>query len=401
MSLKLSDIAVKNIRRRLFRSAAIVLAVMVVAATLFSITTVMGSVETSLQRSSHRLGADVMVVPREAESSARTALLSGEPTTFYMDKSVEDKVRAVKGVRRAASQLYLQTSQYKCCDVGDIFIIGFDPENDFTIMPWLTNELKRPLGEKEAVMGRALTAYVIGSDVKAYGETFKIAGMLEETGLHFIDISLYIPLKSFEKMTEYSDSGETKILEKLKGKISIVLVQADPDISPQRAAIFIEYDVPGVKAIVSEQVISSVRKQLFILLRSVLSVSVILWVMALLMIAVVFSMIVNERQRELGILRALGARRRDVFGLILREASMLSLAGAVLGVLTGGIFLFAFKDYIKSALNIPYMWPTSTQFAALVIVCLALSFLSGTAAALIPAVKSMRMEPYAAIRRGE
>jgi putative ABC transport system permease protein len=397
----LTYIAKKNLRRKIFRSLAIAISVAVVAGTLFSITTIMDSVETSLRKGTERLGADIMVVPESAESQAKTALLAGEPSTFYMDKSVEDKVKNVEGVKRVASQLFLQSSKYECCDVADMLMIGFDPTNDFTIIPWLSKKLDRPLANDEAIMGRGLTAYQVGSKVTFYGTDLKIVGMLEETGMNFIDNSVFMPYKGLEKIAEDSaKKGKTTVNIPLN-KVSTVLVQVEPEISAARVSIFIEHEIDGVKAINSEQVIASVRKQLFILLRSILSISIILWIMAMLLIGVVFSMIVNERQREIGLLRAMGAKKQSVFKLVMTEASILSMVGGIIGISGGGAFLYLFSGFIRSSLNIPYLWPSTTQFVILIGICLILSFVTGTLAALWPAIRSMKMEPYDAIRRGE
>lgn len=401
MQISIGRIAKKNIRRKIFRSLAIAASVAVVAATLFAVTTVMDSVETSLKRSTERLGADIMVVPAGSEAAAKTALLSGDPSTYYMDRSIEEKVKKVKGVKGAASQLYLQTADYHCCDSGSMLLIGFDPQFDFTVTPWLAEKLKRPLKDDEAVMGRTVTAYDVGSKMRAYGRDFTIAGVLEETGMKFIDNSIFLPIDGLRKSIDRSKKGDAKEVKVMENQISSVLVKVDPETTADRVAIFIEYQVPGVKAIVSEQVISSVRRQLFILLRSILSISIILWVMALFLIAVVFSMIVNERQREIGLLRAMGAKKRDVFRLIMWEASFLSLTGGIIGIMAGGFFLFFFREFIKHALNIPYLWPRFIEFGILIVLCLILSFITGTGAALYPALKSMNMEPYAAIRKGE
>ncbi|QWR77510.1 ABC transporter permease [Candidatus Magnetomonas plexicatena] len=401
MKITINTIAKNNLRRKVFRSIAIAGAVMVVAATLFSVTTVMDSVELSLTKSIQRLGADIMVVPKGSEVKAKASLLSGEPTEFYMDNTIEDKVRKVKGVRHTAAQLYLLTSKYKCCDVGDMLMIGFDPKNDFTIMPWLTQSLKRDIKDDEAIMGRAITAFQVGASLTAYGRIFKVVGMIEQTGMKFIDNSMFLPMEGVRKAIEESKRTGNKAVDIPENKISTVLVQVTPDLSPSRVAIFIEYEIHGVTAIVSEEVISTVRKQLFMLLKSVLSVSILLWVMALFLIGLVFSMIVNERQREIGLLRAMGAKKTDVFKLIMTEASMLSLSGGLAGIVLGGTFLFLFKDFIKSSLNIPYLWPDTLHFAMLIAFSLILSLLTGAIAAFYPALWSMKMEPYAAIRKGE
>lgn len=58
-------------------------------------------------------------------------------------------------------------------------------------------------------------------------------------------------------------------------------------------------------------------------------------VVAGLMIGVVMSMAVLERRREIGVLKAVGARRRDVSRLFLSEAGIIGFTGGVVGVLLG------------------------------------------------------------------
>jgi putative ABC transport system permease protein len=409
MQLSMLGIAQKNLRRKLFRSLAITLSVTVVAATLFAVTTIMDSVELSLKRGTQRLGADIMVVPADAETDAKAVLLAGQPTTFYMDKSIEEKIRNIEGVDRAASQIFLETAQYKCCDVADMLLIGFDPENDFTITPWLSEKLKRNLDVKEVIMGRTISAFNVGFIIQLYGLDFKVAGMLEETGMSFIDDSIFMPYKSMQNIIENSEKNQkksgkkstVKAVDLMKDQISTVLVQVKPEIAANRVALYIESQVEGVKALVSEQIISSVRKQLFILLRSILSISVILWVMSLLLIGVVFSMIVNERRRELGMLRAMGAKKKHVFGLIISEAAVLSLFGGIIGIGVGSVALHFLKSTIQATLNIPYLWPSVTDFAWLIVICLTMALFTGVGAALFPALRATFVEPYSAIRGGE
>ncbi len=401
MELKILRLANQNLKRKKFRSLAIILAVLVVAATLFSITTIMDSVEQSLERGTARLGADLMVVPREAETEAKSALLAGKPSTFYMDADLFDKVQAIRGVRAASPQTFLTTSSYSCCDVSGMLLIAFDQKRDFTIKPWLTTTLQRPLKPDEVIMGRALTAYMVGSVLTFYKTPFTVAGMLEETGMDFIDNSVFMTYEGVDRILARAGKGNVAAADLPPDKISTILVQVDPEYAPSRVALFIEAEIDGVKAIVTDRIIASVRKQLFVLLRSILSVSVILWVMALLLIGVVFSMIVNERRREIGIFRAMGARRGHVFRLIILEATVLSFIGGILGVAVGGGVLAMFRDAIYASLDIPHLWPSTGRLALLVGVCLVLSVLTGMIAALLPALRAAFLEPYEAIRGGE
>lgn len=401
MDIGIFSIAKKNLSRRLFRSIAIAISVMLVALTLFVVTIIISSVETSLNRATSRLGADIMVVPADAEVSARKLLLSGDPSLFYMDKSIDDKVRKIEGVSKVSSQVFLKTAEYKCCAQADMFIVGFDQKTDFTIMPWLSMMNKRKIGTNEAVAGMGVTLFTLGSKALIYGSYLEIIGILEETGMRFLDNSLFVPFEALEKMRENSVNADIKEFTFTKDQISTVLVQVAPEYSAERVAIFIEYYINGVKAIVAEQVISAVRKQLFVLIRSIIIISIVLWIMALLLIGVVFSMIVNERQREIGLLRAMGAKRKHILKIILTEASILSAIGGVVGIALGGCGLYLFKGFIRSSLSIPYLWPSPLDFSLIILLCFLLSLLTGMLAVMYPAAKSMLMEPYGAIRRGE
>ena len=75
------------------------------------------------------------------------------------------------------------------------------------------------------------------------------------------------------------------------------------------------------------------------------------------MIALVFSLVVNERRREIGLLRAMGARCGVVFRLILGEALALTGVGGVLGVLASGVLLVSFQGLIEKRLRVPFLLP--------------------------------------------
>ncbi|MHB1002210.1 MAG: ABC transporter permease, partial [Thermoleophilia bacterium] len=159
--------------------------------------------------------------------------------------------------------------------------------------------------------------------------------------------------------------------------------------------------VPGTMVITANDLSQSVSDRLSGFLRGFFVLDAIVWVMSLLTIAAIFSMIVNERQREIGLLRAMGGSRRFVFRLMLTEALMMTAVGGIAGILIGGAGLFIFKAIITASLGVPYLWPPLWYFAMLMAGTLALSIVTGALASLYPAISSSRLEPYAAIRQGE
>ena len=103
---------------------------------------------------------------------------------------------------------------------------------------------------------------VPGDQIPFFGTGFKVAGTMEATGMEFFDSAVFMSLESAYRMAETSRSMAVQPLPISRDKISTVLVQVDDDMTPDRVAIRIEHDIDGVKAIASDTVTSTVRKQL-------------------------------------------------------------------------------------------------------------------------------------------
>lgn len=393
-------VALKNLKRKITRTWLLFAIVAVVSGTLFSATLFLKSINNALSIGTYRLGADILVVPESAENKAKSALLSGEPTHFLMDRSILDRVRTIAGVRNATPQLFVKPTSFTCCFNVDVFLVAFDPDTDFTVKPWLEKNLNRTLGINEIITGRSVPV-IPGDSIPFFGTTFRVAGTLEATGMDFFDRAVFMSLDAAYKMAEDSKKKALQPLTVGRDMISTVLVQVSDDSTPDRAAIRIEHDISGVKALVSDTVISTVRKQLSGLIHAILIISVILWIIVLLIMAFAFYMIVNERRREIGLLRAIGANKKHISAILLTEACLLSAAGASAGIVLGFGVLMTFKNLILHYLRLPYLFPAFGSLIVLTVTALAFSLLTGLLSALLPSVAVLKMEPYEAIRSAE
>lgn len=398
--MNIFSVALKNLKRKLARTWLLLAIVAVVSCTLFTATLFLRSINHALLIGTYRLGADILVVPESAEQAARSALLSGQPTHFLMDRSILDRVRAVDGVKSATAQLFIKPTSFTCCYNVDVFLVAFDPETDFTVKPWLEKNLGKGLAPKEIITGRDIPV-IVGDSLPFFGTVFRVAGTMEATGMDFFDRAVFMSMESAYRMAEDSRSKAMQQIDIRRDQISTVLVQVRDDFPPDRAAIRIEHDIPGVKALVSDTVISTVRKQLAGLIKAILAVSVVLWLIVLLIMSFAFTMIVNERRREIGLLRAVGANRGHIATIILSEASLLSTAGGAAGVLFGFGIIALFKDLLMHYLRLPYLFPSAGDLAVLCIGAVILSLLTGLLSALLPVAAVLKREPYEAIRREE
>jgi putative ABC transport system permease protein len=398
--IKIFGLAVKNLRRKFIRTAVLLLLVAVVTGTLLGATIFISGMRSALKIGTYRLGADVLVVPEKNEAQAKAALLSGEPTSFYMDRAVYDAVKNVEGVKRASPQLFIKPASFTCCYNVDVFLVAFDPETDFTVTPWLQKNLRKPLVGNDVITGSALPI-LKGDSLPFFGTMFTVVGTMEPTGMRFFDQSVFMTMDAAYAMAANSKTKSMQPIDIDRNKISAVMVQVQENFTPDRIAIRIEHAVDGVKAIASDEVVSNVRRQLAGLLKGILAISAVLWVLALLMMGFAFYMIVNERQRELGLLRAMGAKRGQIFTLIVTEAVLISVTGGLFGIGVGFSLLLAFQDLIVKSLKLPYLLPSVSMLAELVLGAIIFSIMTGLLSSLLPAASASKMEPYEAIRKGE
>lgn len=104
-------------------------------------------------------------------------------------------------------------------------------------------------------------------------------------------------------------------------------------------------------------------------------------------------MSVLERTREIGVLRALGWRRRQVVGMTLREALVLGLIGGITGILLGLGFAWAIMQIpaIKGMMEPSYTLD-------LFLLALVVGLMTGVLGGLYPAWRATRMQPVEALR---
>jgi putative ABC transport system permease protein len=398
--MRIPSFAIKNLKRRVVRTVVLMLAVCVVTGTLFSASIFILSMQTALKIGTYRLGADVLVVPEQYEKQAPSALLSGEPTSFYMSRDVLEKAKKVEGVKVATPQIFIKPASFTCCFNVEVFLIAFDPATDFTVMPWMERNLRKKLGTDDVITGREVPV-IVGDTLPFFGTLFKVAGTMEPTGMSFFDRSVFMTIDDAYRMAEESKTKSMQPIDVPKSVISAVLIQVAEDYTPDRVALRLEHDIPGVRAIASDEVIGTVRRQLGGLLKGIYIISGVVWLLALLLMGFAFYMIVNERKREIGVVRAMGARKSHVFKLIVTEALAISLLGGILGLIIGAGAIGSSSKLIVRSLKVPYLLPPLPMLIELTAAAIVFSLLTGFLAVIVPALSAANMEPYEAIRSGE
>ncbi len=390
---------VKSIRRRTFRNAVTILTFAVITSSLLLSAFLVGGAQTSVQSGMDRLGADLMVVPIQYRDQTDAILLTGHPSTFFMNTTVMDKVEGVAGVEKVAPQTFIASLAAACCTIPTQ-LIAFNATKDFTIHPWLQQELGRPLEPGEIILGHQVIAGGVGDHMTFYGRIFLVAGILEQTGTG-VDTSVFIVDSDAVEMAKESEVHAVQPLNYTMGQISTVLVKLIPGSDPETVAAQIQSSVPGVSVITSHYLATQVANQLSGTIGSLQFTALAVTVVSVPLVATVSSMVANERKREIGLLRTMGATRRFVFSSILAEALVLAAIGALVGLAASAFIVMVFQNFIVTSLGIPFLWPSFGVLAGQVgIIALAAIGIGGLAAT-YPALKASRTDPYDAIRSGQ
>jgi putative ABC transport system permease protein len=391
-------IALKNIRGNTVKSLTIFLCVLWVAAFFVATTLIVGGAQSSLESGLERLGADILVLPEGAQNTIESALLMGTPVKLWMPEENLGRITQVQGVVKASPQIYLQSLfGAHCCAVSEMFMVVFDPETDFSVTPWLEENLGRGLAKGEVIGGTYVFLPEGEEYIMLYGYNLDLQGTLEPTGIG-IDKTLFMTKETATELARWSTKTAIQPLEVPLDSISSVLVRVEPGVDPHAVAVQIAHDVEGVVAIESPNLFGRFRQQMLGLLWVFVVMLSLSYVVSALLIGLVFSMAAHERRREMALLRATGATPLFIFRTLWTEAALLAVAAGTVGIALSSLAVYIFRDYLAASLGMPFLFPSLTALLGLFALALALSLVTVSIGVVVPAYRISRQEPALAMK---
>lgn len=249
--------------------------------------------------------------------------------------------------------------------------------------------------------------YVKFGPMKSYGQedennkilTFKIVGI---TSINTMGYSIY--QNSMDTINLYEELYDIK-KEDMKFYEAYIYVNKTLNSSEIKNVITDinskqdKFEFKGA----ADSTLSSVETVLSVVQNVLIGFSSISVVVAVLMIGIVIYISVIERISEIGILRAIGARSKDIRNIFLSESVIIGLLSGILGVLvTQGLCLVIntvivniITSYGMNMGNVQIANLSSIAAASLIAVCIILSAIAG----IIPSLKAAKMDPIVALRR--
>ena len=363
------NLALKNMKRKPGRTAALILLAAFLAFSVFGGSLVIMSLQNGLTSYEARLGADIIIVPNQARShgSIESILLQGIPGYFYMDDSILEKARNTEGVEIATPQFYLASASAGCCSVS-VQVIGFDPETDFTIRPWIQKNFSGEVGDGDLIVGSAINVPA-NRKLTFYNVECNVAGQLERTGTG-LDNAVYANMNTIRKMMESSVLLGFDYFSDVKAEhaISSVMVKVMDGYDIDQVTGDLNIHLRRVEATQAKTMISDIASGLT-------GVSG-----------------VNERKKEFGVLRVAGASQKMLSRLLLAESGLISLIGALIGAGLAALIILPFLGMIRESLKLPMLLPSVPVILALLAGSIVISTAAGSLTSAVSARKITRTD---------
>ena len=371
-------LAVRNCQRNAARSAALGAVAAILACSLFAASLVVLSLQHGLTRFQERLGADVVVLPREAAEmgALEGVLVQGVPAHFYMEERYLDELRAMKGVAQAAPQFFLASANAGCCSVA-VQVIGFDPAADFTIRPWMQERGDMEMGFGDILVGSGISVPA-DAMLTFYNTPCRVVGRLSPTGTG-MDTAVYTNMETMRTMMENAAAAGFDYFKEIPpdAAISAVLIRTAEGFTPEGVAAAINESYPALSAKAAHGMVHRVEEGLDGITGAVGTLLVIVWLLSAVILGIAFRMAAHERRRELAILRIVGASRALLTRMMLTESMLISAAGGAVGIFVGAVILVPFAGLMKESLTRPYLLPDVSVTALLGAASLAVTMLAG------------------------
>lgn len=390
-------------RNTVRRRSQSILTVVITGLTIFIFVMVLAiflMMREGLALSTERLGADVIVLPDQAKADAYQTLFTGDPANIYMPQSTMEQLYSVEGIKEASPQFFTQTLTGGCCSYGDeIRLVGFDENTDFVLKPYFNEQNFGHLADDQVIIGSKVEAH-LGNVVAILGQPFNVVGTLYPTGSG-MDKTIFLKIDVARKLAR--DVPELQYLWKDAWPdelVSSILIKTKNDLSKTEVVYKINKSGLGIQAVSTSETINNVRAQMDTIGKVIFGLCLASLLIAVLSLVGRFNSLARERKREIGLLRAMGIQKNQVFQLIVGEASLMAFTGGVAGSLLACICVTPVLGILENSFVLPagmWTWPTALKSGSIGII---VALLLGSLASIYPAWKSAGLDPQEAITQG-
>ena len=400
-------LALDTLRTHKFRSFLTILGVLIGTTTVIMVASIFAGLDRQVAEAAEGFGTRTLFIFK-FEPGIHIGRLSKEermrkPLTLEDAEAIKEECPSIE---RVGVDMWpwgpSPSIKYKNAEIVDANFMGVTPEefatvNDNLADGRLITDVDNLHRRNVAVIGADVVQRFfvnedpIGKLITVDGNNFEVIGTLAKRksfpGDNGSDRTVKIPFLTFRKVYPDQKEGLLILAMAYEGKLHQAEEEARAVLRRQRHVKPLDKDNFGISS--AEALIAQFRS----IIGTVVVVTVVISSIGLLVggIGVMNIMLVSvtERTREIGVRKAIGARRSDITWQFLLEAMTLTGGGGVLGILLGFILSFVVRNLTDFPSSVP-TWSVVAGFS--VAVSIGLFF------GMWPALKASRLDPIVALR---
>ena len=387
--MKLYRIVLKDIARRKKRVLFAAFGVAIGTMTVVGILTIALAGQARIYNQLEKYGPNLAVMPAISSVDAHLGDLSLGTLAVGENYIPEEKLPQIRqiadgeikealgitdegNIATIAPKLYINTE----VKGTSMMAVGVDPKEELIIKTWWKIQEGNYIdGADQAVVGAVaarLLALNTGDTVELNGSAVTVSGILEETGSND-DYQIFVPLETLQKAFDK------------EGLISSVDIRALCNACPVEViANAINQNITGVRAIAVKQVAEAEMGVLERMNKFMLALGGITLAVGLFGVVNTMMSSVNERIKDIGIMRAVGASRNQIMRVFIYEAIIIGIVGGIFGYLAGTLLAYIVGPIVFEGTNINFV----LKYLPL---SLALAILVAVIATLYPALRAARI----------
>ena len=396
------QIAVKNLKTRSLRSWLTILGVVIGVFLVVALLSLSEGIKNAILTQIRMMGEDVLMVMPGGADDFMTAMMGGLMLTNENIRVIEK----TKGVDLVVPILWRAETARHGGETKAVFLFGYPRERgqDFLIENmgfYLTQGSWPRAGGREVIVGPLVPTEIfpemkVGDEIVIEGKRYKVTGVLRSFGNRQDDSMIALDLEHLRQITgirEGAHFASVSIYEGLNPNDVRASIMAELEETKQRARG--KEDTPPFTVFTREQISDMVGNIMLMLQALIFSISSIAVLVGAIGITNTMYTSVRDRIKEIGIMKAVGAKNTDISKIFLIESGIIGLIGGMGGVVSG----IGLAKLVELYLRINPIVPLEVIISPiLVFLVLAFSFLIGCVSGFLPARRAAKLSPVDALR---
>jgi len=393
-------LAFNNLKRRKLRSWLTMIGIFIGIAAVVALISLGQGMQMYITGEFEKLGKDKIMVQAKSfgapGSSTSNLMLTTEDLAVVQD---------VKGVEWALGMIY-RMGQIEFKKESQInYIIGINPEDIQLMSEGQSFEIKEGRWLKPGDKYKVVIGYEhgygeiwkrpieIGDTITLEGEEFKVIGIVNRIGNKYDDSQVYAPKEILRDLLGTGDE-ESMIM----AKTSLGFTPEDVAETIKRKLMKFRDEKEGQETFevqTSEQLLQSFQNIFGVVQAVLIGIAAISLIVGGIGIMNTMYTAVLERTKEIGTMKAVGAKNSDILLIFLFESGLLGLVGGMIGIGIG-MGLAEGVVYVLGA-SVGNFLQAYFPFY-LILGALAFSFFIGIASGILPAMQASKLKPADALR---